>query len=136
MTFVLDLFIGQLRYQLHGAEGTDAGYQLLHKIFGHDISFEEPKEVEMLEFRQQVFAIILVVVEIVDERGGGLAVFEDGEIIVPGFLIELYLDLVVDPEIVAQQLIELPAELVVLYRRHNAQQAGIVKEVICEIVEV
>lgn len=136
MTFVLDLFIGQLRYQLHGAEGADAGYQLLHKIFGHDISFEKPEEVEMLEFRQQVFTIILVVVEIVDEGGSGLAVFEYGEIIVPGFLVELYLDLVVDPEVVAQQLIELPAELVVLYRRYNAQQAGIVEEVICEIVEV
>ncbi len=54
----------------------------------------------------------------------------------PLFFEQLNFDVVVDAEVEAQQLVELPAELVVLYRRYYTHEAGIVEEVVGQVVKV
>ena len=58
-------------------------------------------------------------------------VFEYREKILPSFLAQLDLDLVVHSEIEAQPLIELPAELVIFDRGDNAEHMRVRKEIAC-----
>ena len=70
------------------------------------------------------------------KRARWLTIFENGEKIVALFFIETDLDLVIDAEIHSQCIVQLPAELVIFYRRHNAEQAGIFKKSFRQIMIV
>jgi hypothetical protein len=48
----------------------------------------------------------------------------------------LNFDLVVDPEIVTQGLVELPAQLVIFHRRNDSKQAGTGKKFLCQALIV
>jgi septum formation topological specificity factor MinE len=49
---------------------------------------------------------------------------------------QLYLYLVIDAKIKAQPVVQLPAELVILNRRNNAQQPGILEELPRQIIDI
>ena len=93
-----------------------------------EVAFEEPEEIEVAEFGKQVFAIVLVIVDIMCERTMGLAVFKNREIVFALPLGELDLDVVVHAETKAEQTVHQPAKLVIMHRRYNAQQACIVEK--------
>jgi hypothetical protein len=74
----------------------------------------------VLEFGQQIFTIIFVIVQIMFYGGGLLAVLINREKIMPVFFVEMNFDAVINPEIKIEQLIQVPAEAVLLNRSHNA----------------
>jgi hypothetical protein len=60
--------------------------------------------------------------------GGLLAVLINREKIVPVFFVEMNFNAVINPEIKIKQLIQVPAEAVLLDRSHNTQQSCIFKK--------
>jgi hypothetical protein len=124
MPFVPDLILHQFCDQLHARDGSDGIDQVIQLFFGYGIPLQEPEEIEVSEFGQEIFAIELVVIEKMLERGAGFAVFVYAEEIFYLLACQLDLDFVVYAEIEAKAVIQLPAELVVLYRRDDAEEAG------------
>lgn len=62
MLFVPYLFIGDLTDKLYGGEGTDRTHQGGYFFILDDIIFNKPEKIQVFKFRQQVFAVVLVVV--------------------------------------------------------------------------
>jgi hypothetical protein len=66
------------------------------------------------------------------QRTGGNPVLVYREKIIP-FLFDQFDLNIIDPEIEADRIIQVPAKLVVLDRGHNAQQTGVFKEALHEL---
>ena len=90
----------------------------------------------MPEFRQEEFTIKLVVVYKVGEGTCWFAIFIHAEKIISFLLGKLNLDIVIQPEIKTSTVIQVPAKLVTLHRRHDTKQTGIFKKFIREILGI
>lgn len=90
----------------------------------------------MLEFGEEVFSIELIVIKKVLQGVVGLLVFINPEEVLPLPFGQLYLDVVIDAEVKSHPMVQLPAELIVLYRGHHSQQAGALEELFGHIVYV
>jgi hypothetical protein len=67
---------------------------------------------------------------------GGLAVFENGEIITALLFNKLNFKIVVDAKVELKHLVHMPAKLVTLQWRYNTQQTGIVEKIIGQVFDV
>ena len=62
MLFIPDLFIGDLADELYSRQCANRTHQGGYFFILDDIIFNKPEKIQMFKFRQQVFAVVLVVV--------------------------------------------------------------------------
>ena len=103
---------------------------------GDRITLLQPKEVEVFELRQQVFAIELIVIQKVLQGIAGLPVFIDAEKIFPLPLRQLDLQFAVIAEGETKPFVQLQYQLVIFHRGDDTQQPRVFEEVVGHIVYV
>ena len=82
----------------------------------------------MLEFGEQEFPVKLVVIQIMGDGSSGDLVLEDGKIIIPVLVPFLDFNIMVHAKIEIQQLVQVPAQLIILDGRYDADQYTVFKE--------
>jgi len=66
----------------------------------------------------------------------GKLILKYGEEIIPAFFSQPDFNIMVHAKIHSQQIIELPAKLVILQGRYNTQQSGLFKEGLCQVLVI
>lgn len=121
MFLVPYLFICQFYYKLHAGNGAKGINNILKACFIHHIVLHQPQIIQVFEFRQEIFAIKAVVVEIMAKCACQLMVFKDRKVIIPFLFFETDLYLMIDAEIHSKKAVDLPAKLVIFFRCHDPQ---------------
>ncbi len=63
-------------------------------------------------------------------------IFGYGNIIITFLFLQSYFELMIDAKIDGEQVVQLPAKLIVLYRRHDAEQSCIAEKRLSKIMIV
>jgi hypothetical protein len=134
--FIANTWQGQFRYKLYVVHFLEFLLQTLPIFIFLLAPLGNPKEIEVLEFGEEELPVKLVVVQVMPQGAHGLREFVNGKKIHPVFLTQFDFQVVVDPEIQAQCMIELPTKLVVLYGGYDAQDAGILEKVFGGLLDV
>jgi hypothetical protein len=136
VTFIFDFVLIKFHYQLYARYGTGYIHQVRDLLVGYVIALLQPEKVEVLEFRQEVFTVELVVIQKMLKRIPGFVVFVDAEKVLPLSLCELDLELMVAAKIEAEAVVEVQDQLVVFDRRDNTDKARVLEEPLGHILYV
>ena len=128
VAFVSDFFLCQLSDELNSRNITRDAHQVKDQLIADYVSLQQPQKIQVSEFRQQVFPVELIVVDIMFQRATGFAKFIHSEKIIALFFDHRDFNLVINPEIQPESLIEVKAKLIILNGRDDAQQPGICKK--------
>lgn len=90
----------------------------------------------MSEFREKIFPVKMIVIEIVRKKQPRNVVFIDGEKVLSVFFYQTDFHTIVYPELITQLLIDMPDELIVFDWRDNANKVRIYKKSFRQLVVV
>lgn len=136
MPLVFDLFPRQFYYQLHPRYRPHITHQVLQKLTTHHISLQQPQIIQVFELGQQILPIKLIIIQKMTQATIRLLILVYTEIVIPIFLKQLYLYLIIHPEIKPQQMIQMPTELIILHRRYQSEELRLFKEVIRQVFQI